>query len=225
MNNINLIIDFDSTFIKLETLDALAEISLNNNANKKLIINKILDITNSAMDGKIAFDIALSKRIAMLGASNTHIKKVTSLIQNCISSSIIKNKKFFTENSENCYIVSGGFIQIIYPVVEPFGFKKENIFCNKFIIENTKIIGVDNNNLLSKKKGKVSVLKKHINLNNKTSIVLGDGYTDYELKKYNEAKYFIQFIENINRKSLNKHADIIVENFNEVITFLESLHE
>ena len=91
--------------------------------------------------------------------------------------------------------------------------------------KNTKIIGVDNNNLLSKKKGKVSVLKKHINLNNKTSIVLGDGYTDYELKKYNEAKYFIQFIENINRKSLNKHADIIVENFNEVITFLESLHE
>ena len=34
MKNINLIIDFDSTFIKLETLDALAEISLQNNSNK-----------------------------------------------------------------------------------------------------------------------------------------------------------------------------------------------
>ena len=60
MKNINLIIDFDSTFIKLETLDALAEISLQNNSNKKSIIEDITSITKSAMNGEINFDIALS---------------------------------------------------------------------------------------------------------------------------------------------------------------------
>ena len=57
------------------------------------------------------------------------------------------------------------------------------------------------------------------------NIIIGDGYTDYELKKYNEAKYFIQFIENVNRKSLNKHADIIAKSFNEVINFIKLLNE
>ena len=109
--------------------------------------------------------------------------------------------------------------------MKKFGFKKENIFANELIVKNNKVVGVNTNNPLSKNKGKVSVLKKYININNKTSIILGDGYTDYELKKYNEAKYFIQFIENINRKSLNKHADIIAANFNEVINYLELLNE
>ena len=44
MNNINLIIDFDSTFIKLETLDALANISLNNTADKNNTIKEITSI-------------------------------------------------------------------------------------------------------------------------------------------------------------------------------------
>ena len=225
MNNINLIIDFDSTFIKLETLDAIANISLNNTADKNNTIREITSITSSAMNGDIPFDDALSKRISLLNASKNDIAKVISLVKNSISNSIIKNKRFFINNNESCYIVSGGFIEIILPIVKSFGFKEENIFANQLIIKNNKITGVDTKNPLSKDKGKVYVLNKYINQNNKTSIILGDGYTDYELKKYNEAKYFIQFIENINRKSLNKHADIIADNFNEVINFIKLLNE
>ena len=225
IKNINLIIDFDSTFIKLETLDTLADISLNNNKNKEGIIREVTSITNSAMNGDISFDVALSKRIAMLNASSKDIKKLISQIENQISSSINDNKRFFTNYSENCYIVSGGFTEIIFPIVKKFGFKKDNIFANQLIIKNNKITGVNTKNPLSKDKGKVYVLNKYINQNNKTSIILGDGYTDYELKKFNEAKYFIQFIENINRKSLNKHADIVANNFNEVINFIKLLNE
>ena len=41
MNGINLIIDFDSTFVKVETLDLLAEICFNNDANKSQKIKNI----------------------------------------------------------------------------------------------------------------------------------------------------------------------------------------
>ncbi len=225
MNNINLIIDFDSTFIKLETLDALAKISLNNKKNKNNVIAEIASITNRAMNGDITFDAALSKRISMLNASKKDIIEVISLINNSVSNSIIKNKKFFINNNKNCYIVSGGFTEIILPVVKSFGFKEENVFANQLIINDNKVKGVETKNPLSKDKGKVYIVNKHINQNNKTSIIIGDGYTDYELKKYNEAKYFIQFIENVNRKSLNKHADIIAKNFNEVINFIKLLNE
>ena len=50
MNNI--IIDYDSTFIKVESLDVLARLS-KNNSNK--VNNRIKEITNLGMEGKISF--------------------------------------------------------------------------------------------------------------------------------------------------------------------------
>ena len=47
--------------------------------------------------------------------------------------------------------------------------------------------------------------------------MVGDGYTDYEVKKYNAADIFIAYTENINRKSVVKNADIVANNFDKVI--------
>ena len=49
---INLIFDFDSTFIQLETIEVLAEFALKNNSNKISIAKKIKSMTNLAMSGK-----------------------------------------------------------------------------------------------------------------------------------------------------------------------------
>ena len=224
MNNFKLIIDFDSTFVKVETLDILADICLNNNTNK---IKKIKSITNMAMDGKIPFDKALEKRIKILKSNKTHIDKTLAIIKNNISESFKKNKRFFEENADNCFIVSGGFKEIIAPIVKPYGFKSKNIFGNNFIYKNNgDILTVNRDNPLSKELGKIKIAEQ-INQNisisdkHKISIILGDGYTDYEVKKYGEANYFIQFIENINRKSLNSMADLIADNFDDVIKFIK----
>ena len=55
-------------------------------------------------------------------------------------------------------------------------------------------------------------------------IIIGDGYTDYELKKYGEASLFIQHIENINRKKLNKSADLISNSLTDSLIFLEDYY-
>ena len=60
---INLLIDFDSTFIKGETLDLLSEISLQKHSDKKRLIKQISKITSKAMVGEISFAVALEKRI------------------------------------------------------------------------------------------------------------------------------------------------------------------
>ena len=63
--------------------------------------------------------------------------------------------------------------------------------------ENEKIIGYDKNNPLSKSHGKVKIIKE---LNLKGVIrIIGDGYTDYEIKKEGLANYFYLFTENIKR--------------------------
>ena len=218
--NFNIVIDFDSTIVKVETLDVIAKLSSNKN-----IIQQIEDITNNAMDGTIGFQEALSKRIELLKISKNDINSTTTLINKSITNSFLKNKKIFKENSNNCYVVSGGFKEIIEPIASNLGFKKENIFANTFNFKKNIVNGIDKKNLLSNDKGKVEILKNYININGKNTIIIGDGFTDYEIKKYNEAKYFIQFIENINRKSLNSKADLIASNFDQIIEFIKMENE
>ena len=218
--NFNIVIDFDSTIVKVETLDVIAKLSSNKN-----IIQQIEDITNNAMDGTIGFQEALSKRIELLKISKNDISSTTNLINKSITNSFLKNKNFLKKNSNNCYVVSGGFKEIIDPIASHLGFKKENIFANTFSFKNNIVNGIDKKNLLSNDKGKVEILKNHININGKNTIIIGDGFTDYEIKKYNEAKYFIQFIENINRKSLNSKADLIASNFDQIIEFIKVENE
>tara|TARA_B100002052_G_scaffold96094_1_gene88740 strand:- start:386 stop:1081 length:696 start_codon:yes stop_codon:yes gene_type:complete len=224
--NINLLIDFDSTFVTVETLDILADICLNNDLDK---INKIKSITDMAMDGKIPFDKALLKRIQILKANKTHINKTLKIIKKNVSESFKKNKIFFKKNADNCFIISGGFKEIIYPIVKEFGFKKQNVFGNEFIYKsNGKIKTINKNNPLAQRLGKIKIadqIDKNLSINEyfKTALIIGDGYTDYEVKKFNKAKKFIQYTETINRKNINNHADFIAKNFNEVISYINSL--
>ena len=59
----HIIIDFDSTFIKSESLDILAKTS---NKCTKDSENKIADITKLGMNGKISFKNSLEKRIKLI---------------------------------------------------------------------------------------------------------------------------------------------------------------
>ena len=213
--NINLLIDFDSTIIKDESLELLSEISVKNPDDK----TKIIHITRDAMEGKIGFSNALKERVSLLKSKKSHLKDVIEIIQNRLTDSFIQNKKFFKENNSNCYIISGGFFEIIYPTLKPFNISKNNIFANKFLYDkNDNIISIDDNNALSKDKGKVEVAKNISGQN----IIIGDGYTDYEVKKFGFAEKFIQFSENINRPILNSLSDYTAYNFNQVISYIEN---
>ena len=215
---INLIFDFDSTFIQLETIEILAEFALSNNKNKTIILNKIKDITNLAMLGKLSFNKALSKRISMLNLEQNHIKSTSDFIIKKISKSFVSNIDFFKNNSNNIYIVSGGFKNIIHSTVKQFNIIKSNIYANDFIHENNKIT-INSKNPLSMDNGKSMIIKNIDGFN----IIVGDGYTDYEVKKNGFADIFIQYIENINRKELNDKADFIAGNFNEIINFINNV--
>ena len=67
------IIDFDSTFIKNESLDILFEISDPNNNDK---IREIKKITDLGMNGHISFSESLKRRIKSV--SYTHLTLPTT---------------------------------------------------------------------------------------------------------------------------------------------------
>ena len=94
-----------------------------------------------------------------------------------------------------------------------------NIFANEFIFnQKGYVIGVSQDNPLSFSKGKVKLVKE-LNLKNDI-IVIGDGYTDYEIKKYGAAKYFLAYTAHAKRPNAISNADKICKNFNQVIEFI-----
>ena len=221
INNINqksLFIDFDSTFIKVETIDELAKLSLQNDPNSNKKINLISDITNKAMSGDISFSEALEKRLEILSLNQNDIISITENISNLISDSFLINKKIIQSISDSIWILSGGFKEIIIPIVEQFGISSNHVLANSFIYDKDQIVGCDKDNNLFKDKGKIKAIN---NLNIKNDIIMiGDGFTDYEVYRDGPAKIFICYTENISRKSITEVADYKANNFNEIINIL-----
>ncbi len=210
------IIDYDSTFIKVESLDELSKIS---NGDDKTINNKISEITNLGMEGKISFSDSLRKRIELIECNKEDIGKTVEILEKKVSDSFKNNISFLKNNAENILIVSSGFHELIEPIVIQYGIKKENIFANKFLYDNDKVIGYDKKNPLSKSQGKVNILKE-LKLKGEVHVI-GDGYTDYEIKKEGLANYFYLFIENIKRESVVKSADYLLKSLDQFIKIIK----
>tara|TARA_A100001035_G_scaffold87171_1_gene67852 strand:- start:14 stop:658 length:645 start_codon:yes stop_codon:yes gene_type:complete len=210
------IIDYDSTFIKVESLDELSKIS---NGDDETINNKISEITNLGMEGKISFSDSLRKRIELIECNKEDIVKTVEILEKKVSDSFKNNISFLKNNAENILIVSSGFHELIEPIVIQYGIKKENIFANKFLYDNDKVIGYDKKNPLSKSQGKVNILKE-LKLKGEVHVI-GDGYTDYEIKKEGLANYFYLFIENIKRESVVKSADYLLKSLDQFIKIIK----
>jgi D-3-phosphoglycerate dehydrogenase len=217
-----LILDFDSTIITEETLDELAKISLTGDPNKNEKINQISSITEKAMNGEIYFMDALNERIKILQATQIHLNLLKNILHKKLSPSLKSIQNYIRENSDNIYIVSGGFTELIYPVVKEFGISKEHIFANVFTFDEKGLInGVDTSQFLAQKPGKIDAVK-NLKLDG-TVIAIGDGWTDYQIKESGLADYFIAYTESISRPRVIKKGDTVATSFHDVLDFINSI--
>lgn len=210
------VIDFDSTFTKVEAFDVLADISLKDNPELPEIKKQIEEITQLGMTGAISFRESLEKRLALLAPDKKHLPALVNLLKTKVSESFKRNRDFFTTHADHIYIISNGFREFIAPVVSEFGIKEENILANEFRFDPSgKVVGFDSNNPLSANNGKVEQLKR-LNLPGDV-YVIGDGYTDYEIKNSGLANKFYAFTENIERENIMDKADHIAPSLDEFL--------
>ncbi len=215
------VIDFDSTFTKVEGLDELADIALAGNPKREQIVQQIRDLTDQGMNGEMAFAEGLESRIGLLKANRSHIALLIDHLRTKVSDSFTRNRRFLTEYADKILIVSSGFREFIEPIVTEMGIKPENIYANTFIFDaNDNVIGYDKTNLLAQDKGKVKLLRS-LNLPGDVCAI-GDGYTDYELRASGLANRFYAFTENIERQKVTAVADHIVPSLDEFL-FLNNL--
>lgn len=209
------IIDFDSTFTQVEALDELVKISLAGQDNAAEVLETIRKTTELAMAGELSFAESLRKRVALLGANKKNLDDLVQVLRGKVSDSFIRNKEFFTTFGDQIRIVSSGFKEFIVPIVGEFGIKDENVYANTFRFDEAgNIIGFDEQNYLSQDKGKVKLLKE-LQLPGEV-YVLGDGYTDYEIREAGLANKFFAFTENVERDlviSMADHTSASLEEF------------
>ena len=67
-----------------------------------------------------------------------------------------------------------------------------------------------------------TLVVKNLNLNG-TTIVIGDGYTDYEIKKYGYADIFIAYTQHVNRIKVSNLADYKSNSFSDIINYINNL--
>ncbi|MGK7389470.1 MAG: phosphoglycerate dehydrogenase [Candidatus Cyclobacteriaceae bacterium M2_1C_046] len=212
----NFIIDFDSTFTQVEAMDVLAEISLADHPEREERKKAIHNITEKGMSGEMDFRDSLNKRVDLLNAHKNDLEELIERLKDKVSKSFARNREFFKTYSDNIYIISNGFKEFITPIVTEYGVKAENVYANSFRFDNEgNIIGYDPRNLLSQNNGKVAQLQ-HLDLEGDV-YVIGDGYTDYEIKKAGLANKFFAFTENVEREIIKEKADHVTPSLDEFL--------
>ena len=190
---------------------------MRNNPDKSIVVNKIQEITDRGIDGDISFSDSLSSRIALLNANKSQLLELIELLKTKLSNSVKANKEFFNKYRDQIYVISCGFKEFIEPVVAELNIEPERVFANTFVFdEDDLIIGFDQTNPLSQHNGKVNCLKSS-GIQGEIQII-GDGYSDFVMKREGVADTFFAYTENVSRKKAVDNADYVVANLDEFLT-------
>ncbi len=202
--------DLDSTLVKIEGLDWLAEYKGKDGEIKRL--------TKNAMEGLLPFKQALLKKLEIIKPTKTDFKILSqAYIKNLIPEAKETVQTLLNRNV-GVFIITGSFIEAVEPLAKLLNIKKENIFTNKiFWDKNGNYAGIDLNNPLSSNGGKPKIVKKILkNFNPKPySIFVGDSITDLETKKVVDV--FVGVGGVVTRKKVKENADVFIYDLKEVL--------
>ena len=96
------------------------------------------------------------------------------------------------DQGDELHAVSGGFDDLIEPVLTDLGFDRSEIHANRFVYEGDLVTGLDPDCPLSRNGGKAEILNR-ISVHATHTLIVGDGMTDFEAFEQGAADRFIGF--------------------------------
>ena len=214
----NIIFDFDSTLIKKESLEMILEPILKQSPE---ILKQIENITNMGMNGEISFEESLNRRLALVKPTQQIIDYfVSKYCPNIFSDGMVDFIKKLHKNGDNIWIFSGGLADSIRPFAKYLNIPINQVYAIEINWNNNgDFISLNNDN--SAVESKVEAIKKVKELSNsQKNIIIGDGFTDYQLYETGKATKFIAYIEHIQRKNVINIAKNLAKNVNELENIL-----
>ena len=194
--------DFDSTLITKESLDEVLKLALKDNPHAKKIIKKVEEITNLGMDGVLNFNESLKRRLTVTQLHKKHFEIVGENLIHAITPGMSEIIRFLQKNNHQVFVISGGFLDSIYPVSNKFNISRTHCFANDYFTDdNGNITGLNENIPLCHGNGKsliIEQLKKEGRVHGKT-IMIGDGSNDLKVYEDGLVDIFCGFGVNVVR--------------------------
>jgi D-3-phosphoglycerate dehydrogenase len=220
MNYASVVFDFDSTVVDCETLDLVSEASLSCRADKDTVLAEVKRITALGMEGAMPFGESLSRRIALVGPTRAAVAEVAARISSHITPSFLAHTDFFRAHRDTVAIVSGGFDEIIWPVADILGIPRERVFANAFRYDEMGVaIGVDEARSSAHAGGKALAVETARLA--RPLVIVGDGWTDFEIREKGVADAFIAFVGHARREKVVAHADAVADSFDQLLSLLD----
>ena len=209
------VFDFDSTLVDFETLEALADIVLDGAPEAEAVRAEIAGLTDRAMTGDLPFAEALTRRLALLPLTRAHLQQLATMAASRLTASMSRNLDFFRERTGRVVIVSGGFREVIAPVARELGVPDALIVANELDYDQDgRVTGVADGPLLAPL-GKAAALKA-LGLPGPV-VMVGDGWTDAEVRQAGVADRFYAFTEVVRRDRVVAAADAEARSLDELL--------
>lgn len=209
------VFDFDSTLVDFETLDVLAGVALEGQAAAEATRAEIARLTDQAMAGELAFGEALRRRLALLPLTREHVRALAAQAAGRLAPSVERNLDFFREQAGRVVIISGGFREVIAGVAGKLGVPPGCVIANDLVYdEDGRVSGVADSPLLAPL-GKAAALKA-LGLEGPV-VMVGDGWTDAEVRQAGAADRFYAFSEVVRRAPVIEAADAEVGSIDELL--------
>jgi len=210
--DIRFILDFDSTLVRVETLEVMADLMPDPSQAR----TRVRKLTDAAMGGRMDFQRALRERLEILRLHRDMLPQLGARLREEITPSFMRNRAFLTAQAENIYVVTSGFRELVMPVIESLGLKPEQLYANTLHFDPEGFIdGCDWTNPLTEDGGKVKVVRR-LKLPGEV-VVVGDGWSDYQIFESGAAQRFYAFTENVEREEVISAAARVAPSFDEVL--------
>lgn len=189
------IFDFDSTLIRCESLDHLLSSLLSGQPDK---MAAVIEITEKGMNGEIPFYESLQRRLAICAPTEQQVTQFSESMVEYLTPGMDELMKTLQGRHVDVWIMSGGLKPLILPVARYLNIPFSQVHAAELNWhKNGEFAGIDTSNPFSV--SKLSGARSIASHWSKPAMIIGDGFTDYQVYQDKLTDDFIIYTEHAAR--------------------------
>ncbi len=193
--------DCDSTLSAVEGIDELAR--------QSGAFDKVVDLTNQAMNGEIALQEVYGKRLQLIRPDQQAIAWLADLYLDRLVEGVDEVMAALQQMDKEIHIISGGIRQAILPLARRLNIPESHVHAVNVMFDRLgHYQDFDQQSPLARNGGKAEICRQIIPTG-KTAAMIGDGNTDLEAKQAGAT--VIGFGGVAARDQVRQQADYFVE--------------
>ncbi len=199
MKHWQIFLDFDSTLVRVETLDLLA--------HRKGIGPEVERITRATMDGNMKMEDGFLRKVALIAPHTNEISAIAQELPSLLLADAEEVVGTLHAQGHELWILTGNFHQLVDPLARQLGIPPTRILANDLQFHPDGSYQGVVPSALCQSDGKVIAIKPY--LNGAPSIMVGDSAGDMACKEV--VDMFVGFGGVVCRPIVKKNADMFIE--------------